>query len=61
MLCKAKFAILSEIHTKHTNPMWSQCRIIECYTLWYVKLPVGFKRLISQFTRDVLGNAAVLL
>jgi hypothetical protein len=25
--------------------MWSQCRIFECQTLWYVKLPVGFKRL----------------
>jgi len=45
MLHKAKFVICSEIHKKHTNSMWLQCRIFECQTLWYVKLPVGFKRL----------------
>jgi hypothetical protein len=46
MLHKAKFAVCSETHTKNTNFMWSQRRIFECQTLSYVKLPVGFKRLM---------------
>jgi hypothetical protein len=45
MLSKAKFAVCSEIYTKHTNSMWSQCRIFEYSTLWHVKLPVGSKML----------------
>jgi hypothetical protein len=34
----------SEIHSKHTNSMWSQCKIFESQNLWYVKLPVYFKK-----------------
>jgi hypothetical protein len=26
---KARFAVISEIHIEHTNPMWSQCRVFE--------------------------------
>jgi hypothetical protein len=45
MLLKPNFSLCSKIHTEHTNSMWSQARIFECETLWYVKLPVGFKML----------------
>jgi hypothetical protein len=46
MRYKAKVAVCSEIRTKHINAMWAPCRILECRTWWYVKLPLGFKRLI---------------
>jgi hypothetical protein len=45
MVHKAKFSLCSEIHTKHTNSMRSQCRIFKCQTVWCVKLPEGFKKL----------------
>jgi hypothetical protein len=45
MFYKAKVAVCSEIRTKHINAVAAPCRIFECYTQWYVKLPVGFKRL----------------
>jgi len=47
ILCKAKIVVCPEIRIKHTNSKRSQCRIFECQTLWYVKLPVGFTRLIK--------------
>jgi hypothetical protein len=28
--------------------MWTPRRIFECYTWWYVKLPLGFKRLMRD-------------
>jgi hypothetical protein len=46
MFYKAKVAVWSEIRTKHVNAMWAPRRIFECYSWWYVKLPLGFKRLI---------------
>jgi hypothetical protein len=45
MFYKVKVAVCSEIRTKHINAMWEPCRIFECWTWWYVKLPLGFKRL----------------
>ena len=57
MLCKAKIAVCSAIHTKHTNSTWSQCKIFACQTLWYVKLPVGFKRFRqTQHHRGAIHN-----
>jgi hypothetical protein len=47
MLYKVKEAVCSEIRTKHIKAMSAACRIFECYTGRYVKLPLGFKRLIS--------------
>jgi len=35
MMCKAKFAVCSEIRTKHINAMWEPSRIFECYTWWF--------------------------
>jgi hypothetical protein len=60
VLHKAKFAAFSEIHTTHTNSMWSQFRIFECQTLWYVKLPVGIKRwtIATKFVTTKLENFA---
>jgi hypothetical protein len=45
MFYKAKVAVCSEISTKHINAMWAPGRIFSCHTCWYVKLPLGFKRL----------------
>ena len=59
MLYKAKFAVCSEIHTKHTNSMWSKHRIVECWTLWYVMLPTGFKRLKN--VRKYMHNVTLLV
>jgi len=42
---KAKLTVYSEIHTKHANSMWLQCRIFECQNFLYVKLTVWFKQL----------------
>jgi hypothetical protein len=50
MFYKAKVAVCSEIRTKHTNAMWAPRRIFLCWTWWYVKLPLGFKRLIRLKT-----------
>jgi len=30
VLHKEKFAVCSEIHTKHTNSTWWKCRIFVC-------------------------------
>jgi hypothetical protein len=48
MCYKAKAAFCSEIHTKHIKAMWVPRRILEFYTWSYVKLPLDFKRLISD-------------
>jgi hypothetical protein len=45
MLYKAKVAVCSEIRTKHINATWAPRRSFHCYICWYVKLPLGFKRL----------------
>jgi hypothetical protein len=37
ILCKAKVAVCSELHTKHINAVWETFRIFECYSWWYVK------------------------
>jgi hypothetical protein len=52
MFYKAKVSICSEIHTEQINAMSAPCRIFECKTWWYVKLPLGFKGLIS-FNGDI--------
>jgi hypothetical protein len=41
MLYKVKVAVCSEIRTKHST------HFFECSTWWYVKKPLGFKRLIK--------------
>jgi hypothetical protein len=46
MLYKAKVAVRSDIPKKTLNTKRAPCRIFECYTWWYVKEPLGFKRLI---------------
>ena len=47
MLYRAKFAVCSEILTKHTNSLRSPYRIFERYTWSYVKLSVDFEMLIK--------------
>jgi hypothetical protein len=48
MFYKAKVAVCSEIRTKHINAIWALWRITECWTWWYVKLPLGFKTLSDK-------------
>jgi hypothetical protein len=44
MTYTAKAAVCSDIRTKR-NTKRAPCRIFECWTKWYVKKPLGFKRL----------------
>ena len=46
MMYKAKVAVCSDICYKTLNAKRAQWRIFECQTWWYVKKPLGFKRLI---------------
>jgi hypothetical protein len=59
MLCKAQFAVCSEIHTKHTNSVRSKCRIVECYALVYEKLQAGSKSL-RDITNECFQISVVL-
>jgi hypothetical protein len=56
MFYTAKVAVCSEIRTKHINAMWVPCIILECRTWWYVKLPLGFKRLIEVTHYAIFPN-----
>jgi hypothetical protein len=47
MLYKAKVAVCSEIHAKQMNATRASRRVFQYYTWSYVKLPLGFKRLMS--------------
>jgi hypothetical protein len=40
-----KIAVCSEKCTEYINAILALRRIVECWTWWYVKLPLGFKRL----------------
>jgi hypothetical protein len=48
MCYKAKGAVCSEICTKRINAASALPRIFECYSWWYVKLPLGLKRLTEK-------------
>jgi hypothetical protein len=54
MFYKAKVAVCSETRTKHINAMWAPRRIFECGAWWYVKLPLGLKRLNSVMKGIIL-------
>jgi hypothetical protein len=60
MFYEAKLAVCSEIHAKHMNEKRAPCRVFRCYTWWYLKLPLGFKRLmIFQVSRGVEQKGTV--
>ena len=46
MLPKGKVAVCSDIHTKHSMQSARHVQFLNVKTLWYVKKPLGFKRLI---------------
>ena len=46
MMYKAKVAVLSDIRTKHSTQSEHHVEILNVKTWWYVKKPLGFKRLI---------------
>jgi len=43
MLCKAKFAVFSEIRAKTMNVKRTPCRVSERYSWWCVENSLGFK------------------
>ena len=53
MMCKEKFAVCSEIKHKTINAKRTPCKIFECWTWWYVKKPLSFKRLMWIYQANV--------
>ena len=51
MLDKGKVAVCSDSRAEHIKAMWSAFRILGFENLWYVKLPIGFKRLSQGNTK----------
>jgi hypothetical protein len=46
MMYKAKVAVCSDIRTKHSTQSERHVEFLNVKTWWYVKKPLGFKRLI---------------
>ena len=49
MVYKAKVAVCSDIHTKHSMQR-EPCIIFECHTWWYGKKPLSFKKVNKHVT-----------
>ena len=49
MLCEAKVAVCSDIHPKHSTQSERHVEFLNVTPLWYVKKPLGVKRLIYLF------------
>ena len=45
MLYKAKVAVCSDIRTKHSQKSEHHVEFLNVQTSWYMKKPLGFKRL----------------
>ena len=56
MLCKAKVAVCSDIRTKHSTQSERHVEFLEVKPLWYVKKPLGFKRLIQNLRMKGIQN-----
>jgi hypothetical protein len=52
MLYREIIALCSQVHAKHTNALRAEHRISECYSWWYIKYVLGFKRLNITPTAD---------
>jgi hypothetical protein len=50
MLYKAKVAVCSDIRTKHSTQSERHVEFLNVKPWWYVKKPLGFKRLIKDVT-----------
>ena len=48
MMYKAKVAVCSDIRTEHSTQSECHVEFFERSTWWYVKKPLGFKRLMSD-------------
>ena len=53
MMYKAKVAVCSDIHTKHSMQSEHHVEFLNVKLWWYAKKPLGFKRLIKY-----VGNIA---
>ena len=49
MLSKAKVAVCSDIRTKHSTQSERHVEFLNIKPWWYVKKPLGFKRLILAY------------
>jgi hypothetical protein len=47
MLYREIMAVFTEIQAKHINALWTEHRIYECDSWWYIKYVLGYKRLIK--------------
>ena len=59
MLSKAKVALCSDIRTKHSTQSDHHVTFFNVKPWWYVKKPLGFKRLI--FSKQNLMRITILL
>ena len=53
MLYKAKVAVCSDIRTKHSTQSERHVEFLNVEPWWYVKKPLGFKRLIPLLAPNI--------
>ena len=56
MMYKAKVAVCSDIRTKHSTQSECHVEFLNVKPWWYVKKPLGFKRLTDERENVVLQN-----
>ena len=62
MMYKAKVAVCSDIHTKHSTQSERHVEFLNFKLWWYVKKPPGFKRLIfSPYCHLLKKNRLIIL
>jgi hypothetical protein len=61
MMYKAKVAVCSDIHTKHTTPSERHVEFLNVKPWLYVKKPLGVKRLIQQIAHITIKKIYLLL
>jgi hypothetical protein len=47
MLYREIVVVCSQIQAKHINAIRAEHRIYECYSWWYIKYVLGYKRIIK--------------
>ena len=58
---KAKIAVCSDIRTKHSTQREHHVEFLNFKTWWYVKKPLGSKRLIEHLIRNEIVNSEVTM
>ena len=55
MMYKAKVAVCSDIHAKHSTQSERHVEFLNVKTWWYVKTPLGFNLLATDFFFQILA------